>query len=94
MTVTSDVRCRVIVSGRVHGVFFRASCERVAVGLGVRGWVRNRSDGTVEVVAEGSRAAVDRLLAWCNEGPSRATVTGLHITDEPPATERSFRVKY
>jgi acylphosphatase len=90
----STVRCRAVVSGRVQGVFFRDTCERVASGLGVRGWVRNRPDGTVEVVAEGERAAVDGLLAWCSEGPPRARVDGIEITDEPPAGEHGFRVRY
>ncbi len=61
----SDIRCRAIVSGRVQGVFFRDTCQRVASELGVRGWVRNRPDGTVEVAAGGSRDAVDSLLDWC-----------------------------
>jgi acylphosphatase len=83
-----------VVHGRVQGVFFRDTCERTATGLGVAGWVRNRSDGTVEVVAEGERAAVDRLLAWCREGPPRARVDRLDVHDEPVAAERGFRVRY
>ena len=90
----SDVRCRVVISGRVQGVFFRDTCERVASGLGVRGWVRNRSDGTVEVAAEGRRDAVDALLDWCRRGPSRADVTGIEVHDEPLAAKRGFRVRY
>lgn len=90
----SEVRCRAIVVGRVQGVFFRDTCERMATGLGVRGWVRNRPDGTVEVVAEGPRDAVDSLLAWCREGPPRARVDRLDLTDEPVVGERGFRVRY
>ena len=90
----SEVRCRAVVSGRVQGVFFRDTCERVASGLGVRGWVRNRPDGTVEVAAEGSRDAVDALLDWCREGPPRARVVGVDVSDEPVAGERGFRVRY
>lgn len=88
----SDVRCRVIVSGRVQGVYYRHTCRAVARELGVKGWVRNRSDGTVEVVAEGSRAAVGDLIAWCREGPPSADIRGLEITDETPVGERDFRV--
>ena len=80
------------MSGRVQGVFYRDSCRQMARRLGVRGSVRNRHDGSVEVVAEGDRDAVDMLLAWCREGPPRANVTGLAITDEPPIGETSFRV--
>jgi acylphosphatase len=54
--------------------------------------VRNRSDGTVEVVAEGSRDAVGNLIAWCREGPPLADISGLEIIDETPAGERDFRV--
>jgi acylphosphatase len=54
--------------------------------------VRNRSDGTVEVVAEGSRDAVGELIAWCREGPPGADVWGLDITDEAPSGEPDFRV--
>jgi acylphosphatase len=90
----SDVRCRVIVSGRVQGVFFRDTCQRVASGLGVRGWVRNRPDGTVEVAAEGSREAVDALLDWCRDGPPRASVVAVEVHDEPLAADRDFRIRY
>ncbi len=90
----SEVRCRAVVSGRVQGVFFRDSCRSQAQRLGVRGWVRNRSDGTVEVVAEGRRDDVDQLLNWCRQGPSRAQVTGIVVTDEVLAAERGFHIVY
>lgn len=90
----SDVRVRAVVHGRVQGVFYRDSCRDEARRLGVRGWVRNRADGTVEVVAEGRRERVDQFLTWCRHGPPRATVTGLDVTDEVPAAERSFIVRY
>ena len=87
-----DVRVRLVVSGRVQGVFFRDSCQRMAVDLGVRGSVRNLRNGDVEVVAEGPRDAVDRLANWCRTGPPRAAVTGLQITDEEPTGQTDFRV--
>jgi acylphosphatase len=88
------IRVRVVVEGRVQGVFYRDSCRREAQRLGVSGWVRNRADGSVEVVAEGPRERVEDLLTWCRQGPPRASVTGLSVTDEAPAAERSFRVEY
>jgi acylphosphatase len=88
------IRVRAVVEGRVQGVFYRDSCRREAQRLGVSGWVRNRPDGSVEVVAEGPRERVEDLLTWCRQGPPRASVTGLSVTDEAPAAERSFRVEY
>jgi len=82
------------VSGRVQGVFYRDGCRAEAQQLGVRGWVRNRADRTVEVVAEGPRDRVGQLLRWCRHGPPRATVTAMTVTDEVPAAERGFRIEY
>lgn len=90
----SVVRCRALVVGRVQGVFFRDTCERMASRLGVSGWVRNLPDGSVQVVAEGERAAVDQLLSWCSEGPPRARVDRVDVVDEPATGERGFRVRY
>jgi acylphosphatase len=90
----SYIRVRAVVHGRVQGVFYRDSCRTEARRLGVRGWVRNRADGTVEVVAEGPRDSVDQLLTWCRQGPPRASVTGVSVTDEAPAAEREFRISY
>jgi acylphosphatase len=87
------VRVRLVVSGRVQGVFFRDSCRAEARRLGVHGWVRNRPDGTVEVVAEGARGPVGELAAWCHHGPPRAIVTNVAISDEEPAGEGPFTVR-
>lgn len=84
-----DVRRRVIVSGRVQGVFFRDACRSTARELGVRGSVTNLPDGTVEVIAQGRRRAVERLVEWCRTGPPRAEVTGIDVTDET-ATDDSL----
>ena len=89
----ATVRRRVVVSGRVQGVFFRDTCEREARAAGVGGWVRNRWDGAVEAVFEGDPTAVDRMVAWCRRGPPRAVVTGVEVTDEPPAGDQTFRVR-
>lgn len=67
-------RIHLHVSGRVQGVFFRQSTARVAGDLGLRGWVRNLPDGRVEAIAEGPAEALDRLLAFCHEGPPAARV--------------------
>jgi acylphosphatase len=85
-------RKRVVVSGRVQGVFFRDSCQREALAAGLSGWVRNRPDGAVEAVFEGEPPAVEAMVTWCAHGPSRARVDQVEVTDEEPQGERSFRV--
>lgn len=77
-------RVHVRVFGRVQGVYFRASTQRVARELGLFGWVRNRRDGSVELVAEGPPAALDRLCAWASVGPSIALVERLEREDSQP----------
>ncbi len=86
-------RRRCVVSGRVQGVFFRDSCRREAAAAGVAGWVRNRGDGRVEAVFEGENGAVDRMVAWCRQGPPHAEVTDVAVTAEPPEGLRGFQVR-
>jgi len=90
--VTDLVRKRLVVSGRVQGVWFRESCREQAVAYGVAGSVRNLADGRVEVVVEGTPDAVDRMVAWCREGPRRAEVRDVETTDEPTVGDVGFRV--
>ena len=80
----------IVVHGRVQGVFFRASAEEAANRLGVGGWVRNRDDGTVEMVVEGEDDAVEQMVAWAREGSSQAQVSGVDVTDTEPQGHRSF----
>jgi acylphosphatase len=89
----SDVRVHVFVEGRVQGVWFRDSAAREATRLGIAGWARNLQDGRVEAVYEGTREAVEEMLAWTNRGPERANVTGVEIHDEEPTGEHGFRVR-
>jgi acylphosphatase len=86
------IRRRVLVSGRVQGVFFRDSCRSEAEARGVRGWISNRDDGAVEAVFEGQRPAVEAMIDWCRSGPARASVTGVEVTEEELRGERGFRV--
>ena len=89
------IRVRLIVEGRVQGVWFRESTRREAELLGVQGWVRNRREGSVEVVAEGPEENVGKLVAWCHHGPPSARVTRVHETVEAFQGEfASFEVVY
>ena len=76
-------RIHAIVSGRVQGVSYRASTASEARRLGVVGWVRNRSDGTVELEAEGPEDKISALIAWCHDGPPSAKVTSIAVDDVP-----------
>ena len=91
-TDRAGVRRRVIVSGRVQGVFFRATCAREAVRRDVRGWVRNRDDGGLEAVFEGSPEAVDAMVAWSGHGPPGAAVDHVEVRAEPPEGLDRFRI--
>jgi acylphosphatase len=79
----------VVVHGNVQGVFFRDSTEKEAKSRGVAGWVRNRDDGAVEAVFEGDEDAVEALVEFCRDGPSRADVERVEVEEhgEPEGLE-------
>ena len=77
-----NTRIRLIIEGRVQGVWFRDSTRKEADRLGVSGWVKNRSDGTVEALVEGPEALVKELISWCRQGPPFARVDGIRETRE------------
>jgi acylphosphatase len=85
-------RVRVVVEGRVQGVFFRSTCASLARRRGLTGFVRNLPDGRVEAAFEGIDDDVDALVAWCGVGPDHARVDGVEITAEEVRGERDFRV--
>jgi acylphosphatase len=87
------IRRRVVVHGQVQGVFFRDSTRRLAQQHGVAGWVTNRWDGTVEAVFEGENDAVERLVAFCREGPRGAHVESVEVTEEEPEGLQGFQVR-
>ena len=87
------VRKRVVVSGRVQGVWFRESCRQEAEARRVAGWVRNRPDGKVEAVFEGEPDEVDALVGWCSMGPIRARVVRVDVSDELPVGDSGFIVR-
>ncbi|HVI76424.1 MAG TPA: acylphosphatase [Anaeromyxobacteraceae bacterium] len=77
-------RARVVVTGRVQGVMFRQATVDEAQRIGgLSGWIRNRADGSVELLAEGERAAVEALVAFCRRGPRLARVDDLQVAWEP-----------
>ena len=84
---------RVLVSGRVQGVFYRGSCAEQARAAGLAGWVRNLLDGRVEAMFEGDDDAVERLVTWCRSGPPRAAVTDVQVEDVEPDGASAFDVR-
>lgn len=87
-----SVAKRIVVSGRVQGVFYRDTCRREANRLGVTGSAQNLPDGTVEVIAEGEPDAVDELIAWCKKGPAQADVDSVQVSDAAPVGAASFKI--
>ncbi|HSI79246.1 MAG TPA: acylphosphatase [Solirubrobacterales bacterium] len=86
------IRRRVVVHGRVQGVFFRDATQRMASSRGVAGWVRNRPDGTVEAAFEGDPDAVVAMIRFCELGPTRAEVDRLEVREEDPEGIAGFTI--
>jgi acylphosphatase len=86
------IRRRVVVHGRVQGVFFRDSVRRQALQRGVSGWVRNNPHGTVEAVLEGDPEDVERLVELCRAGPRGAVVDHVDVIEEEPEGLTGFAI--
>ncbi len=88
------LRVHVWVSGRVQGVFFRACARKEATALGISGWVKNCHDGRVEAVFEGETGAVEKIVAWCRQGPAYADVINVEVKREDFSGEfTSFEIR-
>jgi acylphosphatase len=96
MTATSATirTVHVLVSGHVHGVWFRGWTRESAVRRGLDGWVRNRANGTVEAVFSGASERVAEMLALCAEGPPHARVTEVRIIEEGGSVAPGFEIRY
>lgn len=93
--VAERERLTIKISGKVQGVFFRATTLEKANELGIVGYVRNGEDGSVLVVAEGRAEQLDRLAAWCAAGPTTARVTGCDVKRGRATGEfQRFRIQY
>lgn len=84
--------CLVRIYGKVQGVFFRASLKQTADQHGVHGWVRNRTDGTVEAHLQGAEAQVAKILEWAARGPDQAEVSEVKVDDTTPITSKGFTI--
>ena len=87
-----DSAANIIVHGKVHGVYFRASTQAKALELSLTGWVRNLPNGTVEVHVEGRRDSIDQLIKWCQKGPPLAKVSRYDLDWIIPKGINEFRV--
>ena len=93
--IIKNSRAHVLISGRVQGVWFRASTRDKAKELGIKGWVRNTPDGKVEAVFEGPREKVEEIIKWCHKGPVLARVTNVEVKWEKPKNElEDFKIIY
>jgi len=89
------IRAKVLISGRVQGVWFRGTTRERAQALGLTGWVRNRWDGQVEAVFEGPRSQVQQMVAWCYKGPRLAQVDSVDLEwGEATGEFPGFSVRY
>ncbi len=87
------IRAHVLVSGRVQGVYFRATTRETAEDVGVDGWVQNLDDGRVEAVFEGPEQAVESMIGFCHEGSEAAVVKDVDVTYEDPTGVDGFRIR-
>ena len=89
-----EAAVHIIARGRVQGVYFRASTRERGLELGLTGWVKNCSDGSVEIHAEGNNSDLEKFIVWCRQGPDAASVTSLDIDWVEPESMTSFDIRY
>jgi acylphosphatase len=83
----------IVVKGEVQGVFYRQSTLRKANELSLCGFVKNQPDGSVYILATGQRDNIEKLISWCHEGPPRAKVESVKVSDQPAASFSSFTIE-
>jgi len=88
-------RVHIVIHGNVQGVFFRSNAKKIADSLGLKGYVKNMPDGTVEVVAEGPEDKLKELIGFCKKGPEAAEVSKIDVKFEKASNEfDGFEVRY
>ena len=92
--MSDRTRAHVFVSGKVQGVYYRATTRDTAREEGVDGWVKNLDDGRVEAVFEGAEDAVESLIEFCHEGSPAADVEDVEVEYEDPQGEDGFEIRY
>ncbi len=89
------IQAHVLISGKVQGVFFRSNTEDKAIGLGLKGWVKNLPDGRVEAVFEGNEEKVKEMVEWCKKGPRFSNVRKIDVEFERASNEfKDFEIRY
>lgn len=92
---SENARAHLVVSGYVQGVYYRSTSAETGLSLGLAGWAKNLHDGTVEIVAEGDKGQIEKLIKWCHTGPPTARVAGVDVRWETPTGEfETFRVVF
>ncbi len=94
LSISKMKRAHILLSGRVQGVWFRANTREKAEQLDLKGWVRNLSNGRVEIVFEGKKEVIEKAIEWCHHGPSFAKVEKVKIKWEEPEGYEDFKVLY
>ena len=88
-------RVHVFISGKVQGVWYRATTKEIAEQLGIKGWVKNTLDGKVEAIFEGNQNNIDEMIKWCKKGPKLADVADVNIRPEEISEEfEDFEIIY
>lgn len=82
------------IKGKVQGVFYRKNTKMQALKLGVKGFVQNRTNGSVYAEAEGGESQIEQLIEWCKNGPEKAEVTGIEVNYTEPKNHKTFEIKY
>ena len=86
------ISVRLLIKGRVQGVFYRASALEQAENLAISGWVRNTEEGHVECLASGTEESVNAFIAWCRRGPSAAQVTAVDVSPAESHAGSGFHI--
>ncbi|MCP4670960.1 MAG: acylphosphatase [Desulfobacula sp.] len=93
-----NILIKLIITGRVQGVFFRAETKKTADRLGINGYVKNLSDGSVEAMLQGDSSIVARMIQWCNKGPAASLVSHIEQSIEQENEQSNgfnkFEIRY
>ena len=81
-----------LIKGKVQGVFYRATAKEIANELGVTGWIKNTREGNVEVTVSGNERQIEKFTKWCKQGPDKATVDEVIVTQKEEATFKGFMI--